>query len=108
MGLTGHILEVEFALRSIPTPWIMAESQRIADLDHFLVALKDASSRLPFVFGWIDCLSRGKAMGRGLLDAGRWATPEETGGRPVPWKRPLTFPFMLPSWVIGRPTVQLA
>ncbi|MEZ4453657.1 MAG: FAD-binding oxidoreductase [Nannocystaceae bacterium] len=108
MGLTGHILEVDFDLRSIPSPWIMAESRRVADLDQFLAALKDASSRLPFVVGWIDCLSRGRSMGRGILDAGRWASAEEAGGRPVPWKRRLTFPFMLPSWLLARPTVQLA
>jgi hypothetical protein len=34
--------------------------------------------------GWIDCLSRGKRMGRGILDYGRWAEPQE-GGRPLPF-----------------------
>ena len=29
MGLTGHILEVEFPLRRIPSPWIWQETERV-------------------------------------------------------------------------------
>ena len=39
MGLTGHILEVEFELARVPTPWIYQESLRIPDLDAFLSTL---------------------------------------------------------------------
>lgn len=106
MGLTGHVLEVEFPMKRIPSPWIIGESRRIADIDHFLAALKDASARYPYVVGWIDCLARGKHMGRGLLDAGRFATAEECGGRGLPVTRRLTFPFNLPSWALGRLSVR--
>ena len=106
MGLTGHILEVEVDLKRISSPWIMGESRRIANIDHFLEALKDASSRYPYVVGWIDCLSRGKKMGRGLLDAGRWATPEETAGKALPERPAITFPVDLPSWVLNDYTAK--
>ena len=106
MGLTGHVLEVEFDLKRIPSPWIVGESRRIADIDHFLAALKEASARYPYVVGWIDCLARGRSMGRGLLDAGRFAAAEECGGRPLPSTRRITFPFDLPSWALGRASVR--
>ncbi|MBK8264039.1 MAG: FAD-binding oxidoreductase [Nannocystis sp.] len=106
MGLLGHVLEVEFELRRIPSPWIASESRRIGGIDQFLEALKDASARYPYVVGWIDCLSRGPSMGRGILDAGRWATAEEAAGRALPTTRRLTFPMMLPSWALGRPSVR--
>jgi decaprenylphospho-beta-D-ribofuranose 2-oxidase len=102
MGLTGHILEVEFTLSRIPSPWVLCESERVPDIDAFLAGLKDASARWPFTMGWIDCLSRGKAMGRGILMRGRWAEPAEAPrGFPKPKAR-LTVPFLLPEWLLGR------
>jgi FAD/FMN-containing dehydrogenase len=106
MGLTGHILEVECQTQAIPTPWIHSQSQRIDDIDQFIDALKTSGKTWPFSVGWIDCLSRGKRMGRGILDRGRWATPEETGGRPLPNTRRLAVPFNFPSWALGRFTVR--
>jgi FAD/FMN-containing dehydrogenase len=104
MGLTGHILEVEFQAHAIPSPWIRSESQRIDDIDHFIDALRAAAPVFPFSVGWIDCLSRGKHMGRGILDVGRWAERHEAP-RPLPTTRRLVVPFMLPSWVLGRGSV---
>ncbi len=106
MGLTGHILEVECQTQAIPSPWIHSQSQRIDDIDQFIDALKSSSTEWPFSVGWIDCLSRGKRMGRGILDRGRWATAEQTGGRPLPVTRRLAVPFDFPSWALGRLTVR--
>jgi decaprenylphospho-beta-D-ribofuranose 2-oxidase len=46
MGLTGHILEVECQTQKIPTPWILAESRRIDDIDEFVASLKRVERRL--------------------------------------------------------------
>jgi FAD/FMN-containing dehydrogenase len=107
MGLTGHILEVEFTLARIPSPWIVAESERIPDIDAFLAGLKEASSRWPFTMGWIDCLSRGRAMGRGILMRGRWAEPAEARRAFPKPKRRLSVPFLLPEWLLGRWSMRL-
>jgi FAD/FMN-containing dehydrogenase len=102
MGLTGHILEVELTLARIPSPWIYGIKRRIGDIDEFVVALKQVASAWPFTMGWIDCLSRGRHMGRGVLVAGRWATPEEAPRRlPRPLPR-VTVPFVCPDWVMGH------
>jgi decaprenylphospho-beta-D-ribofuranose 2-oxidase len=102
MGLTGHILEVELALAAVPTPWIFGIKRRIGDIDEFLAALKQDAAEWPFTMGWIDCLSRGPHMGRGVLTAGRWATKEEA---PATFPRHLpriTVPFSCPEWVMGQ------
>jgi FAD/FMN-containing dehydrogenase len=106
MGLTGHILEVTFPMRPIPSPWIRTESRRVGDIDAFLGALQDGAARWPYTVGWIDCLTRGKHMGRGMLMAGDWADPSDAP-RHFPEPRPaVTLPFDLPEWALGRLSVQ--
>jgi len=106
MGLTGHILEVECRLLHVPSPWIHAESERIEDIDRFMDALKEAGPRWPYTVGWIDCLSTGTGMGRGILHRGRWAEPGEAPDRrPAERHRP-SVPFVLPGWVIDRWSVR--
>jgi decaprenylphospho-beta-D-ribofuranose 2-oxidase len=106
MGLTGHILEVECRLVRIPSPWIQVESERIRDIDRFIDALKEAGPRWPYTMGWIDCLSRGRAMGRGILAKGRWAEPAEAPRRPPGPKRRPRVPFVLPGFVVNRLSVR--
>jgi FAD/FMN-containing dehydrogenase len=106
MGLTGHILEVELQLARVPSPWILGESCRVPNIDAFMVTLRQAAVEWPFTMGWIDCLSRGASLGRGVMFSGRWATPEEApAGFPTPRQR-LGVPIMCPSWVMGRTVVR--
>ncbi|MEK6237532.1 MAG: FAD-binding oxidoreductase [Planctomycetales bacterium] len=107
MGLTGHLLEVEFVMDRIPSPWIQQESERIPNLEAFVEGLGQAAADWPFTVGWIDCLSRGKHLGRGLLIKGRWATADEAPDRPPRPKRDVTFPVNLPSGCLNRFTVRL-
>lgn len=107
MGLTGHILEVAFRMSRIDSPWILMESERIPDIDAYVQGLKEAGPHWPFTMGWIDCLSRGARMGRGILMRGRWATPAEAPPHFRPVKRRLSVPFVLPGWVMGPLTVRL-
>lgn len=106
MGLTGHILEVEFRMVRVPSPWILGESERVPDIDAYIDALKEAGPAWPYTVGWIDCLSRGRNMGRGILYRGRWATAEEAPRKPPRPPLRLPMPFELPGFVISRPTIR--
>ena len=106
MGLTGHILEVECRLLRVPSPWVYTESERVGDIDRFIDALKEAGPKWPYTVGWIDCLSRGRSMGRGILNRGRWAEAAEAPAGPPPPKRRPSVPFVLPGWVIDRWSVR--
>ena len=107
MGLTGHILEVEFRMTRVPSPWIVMESERIHDIDAFIDGLKEAGGHWPLTVGWIDCLSRGSAMGRGILFRGRWAEPHEAPAHPPGHPLRLPVPFVLPGFVMNRWSVRL-
>jgi FAD/FMN-containing dehydrogenase len=100
MGLTGHILEVEFRLRRIPSPWILQESERLPNIDAVVERLKQASAEWPYTVCWVDCFGSGAAVGRGILMSGRWAEPSEAPAKPFkPLPRLLTVPFVVPAWV---------
>ncbi len=106
MGLTGQILEVEFPLRRIPTGWIWQETERVSDIDAYIEKLKEAAGQWPMTMGWIDCLSTGKNLGRGIVMKGRWAQPHEAPGElPRTWPTP-RFPFLAPEALLGRLTVK--
>ncbi|MDP2311313.1 MAG: FAD-binding oxidoreductase [Pseudomonadota bacterium] len=105
MGLLGHILEVEFVMHRIPSAWVWMESERVPDLDTFLAALGRTAPEWPMTMGWIDCVSRGRSMGRGILMAGRWAEAGEAR-QSAPKSGPLaTLPFEFPNWAINPLTV---
>lgn len=106
MGLTGHILEVEFGLHAVPSQWIWQESRRIHDIDEFQESLENASPDWPYTMGWIDCLARGKRMGRGTLICGRWVDADQAPSRsPRNGRRP-SLRFDWPQWVLNRLTIR--
>ena len=107
MGLLGHVLEVEFAFHRIPSPWIYMESQRVANVDEFLSSLVNAASQFPMSMGWIDCLNRGRSMGRGIMMAGRWATAAEAPPAPPSEAKKKSFPIDLPNWALNPLTASL-
>ncbi|APR76785.1 putative oxidoreductase [Minicystis rosea] len=108
MGLTGHILEVELALRRVRSSWIRQHTERIDDIDAFVDALRRAARTSPFTVGWIDCLSRGAAMGRGILIAGDWADPADAPdlARDAGPLGRIDLPIELPGFFLSRPVVR--
>jgi len=106
MGLTGHILEVEFQMRKIPSPWIFGESERIAHLDAMVAGLKEAADGWPMTVGWVDCLARGKNLGRGILIKGRWAEADVAPENPPAAKRRFRIPVQLPNFVLCRASMK--
>jgi FAD/FMN-containing dehydrogenase len=106
MGLCGHILDVTLTMEKVPTPWILEESERIADIDGFLEGLDRAAAEWPMTVGWIDCLATGASLGRGILIKGRWATPSEApAAAPEPPRR-WAVPVEFPGWALNDASVR--
>lgn len=107
MGLTGHILEAEFRLVRVPSPWLWGETRRVRSVSEFVDVLGRAAADWPFTKGWIDCVSRGQNLGRGAMFCARWAERGEAPSRPPKPKRGFPFPVNLPSWALNRVTARL-
>src|SRR5690606_23315985 len=51
MGLTGHILEVEFRMDQIPSSWIWGETLRVPDIGEYVRLLKESAGEWPMTLG---------------------------------------------------------
>jgi FAD/FMN-containing dehydrogenase len=107
MGLTGHVLEVAFRMKRIPSPWLLVETERMKDVDAFMEGLKAAARDWPWTKGWIDCLKGGDHLGRGVLFRARWAEAQEAPRHP-PRARPRPgVPFVVPFSLVTPWTVRI-
>lgn len=105
MGLTGHILEVEFRMQRITSPWIWAESERFEDLGALIAALGEAGASWPYTVAWVDLLGGGAVRGRGILEKGRWAERSEAPAGHPPAKRSFSVPLTCPDWLLSSRVV---
>lgn len=114
LGLTGVILEVEIGLEPIPSPWVLERVRAVVGIDALLGALAEvgADPRWPHAVAWLDGFEA-PARARGLVHAGRIATPAECVGDPAPTS---ASPRVLPtrarrlppaaSWCLGPTLVR--
>lgn len=106
MGLTGLIVEVTIRLCRVESPWVVLETEGVRGLAEMTESLRRASHDWPYTVGWIDCLARGKALGRGILMRGRHATGAEAGERPPGPRRRVRVPFDTPEWLLSPPLMR--
>lgn len=112
MGLTGIILSAKFRLKKIETAYIRQESIKAENLDEIFNLFEDCKN-WTYNVAWIDCLAKGKNIGRSVLQRGEFATREEL---PERWKvsplklkkKPIpTIPFYFPNFVLNNLTVKI-
>jgi FAD/FMN-containing dehydrogenase len=111
MGLTGMITRIKFTLKKIETSYVKQKQLKAENLEH-LLQLFEKYSHYTYSMAWIDCLSRGKHFGRGILIVGEHASTDQLSesqkekALAVHGKMKITFPFNLPSWVLNTLTVK--
>lgn len=104
MGLTGLVSWVEFRLKRVPGVAIDVESLRFENLDGFFEIAADSDARHEYTVAWIDCMAKGRALGRGLFLRGNHA--ESADRRLVAPARRLRLPFHAPSLLLNRWTLR--
>lgn len=112
MGLTGIILSAKFKLKNIETAYIRQESIKAENLDE-IFKLFDESEDWTYNVAWIDCLQKGKNIGRSILMRGEHAfkhqLPNKLQEKPLRLKKKLnlTVPFYFPNFVLNNLTVRI-
>ncbi|MBN5028519.1 FAD-binding oxidoreductase [Stenotrophomonas maltophilia] len=97
LGLTGFITWAELQLRRVPGPWIETESIRFDNLDEFFALSRESATDFEYTVAWIDCLAKGRALGRGHFLRGdhapgdaHAATPSSAPRRSMPIVPPVS------------------
>lgn len=112
MGLTGIILTAKFKLKNIQTAYIRQESIKAENLDE-IFSLFEESENWTYTVAWIDCLQKGKNIGRSILMRGEHAfqheLPQNLKENPLRLKKKFepTVPFYFPGFVLNALTVKI-
>jgi len=77
MGLTGIVVDATIRMSRIESAQLVVDTDRTADLDEVMALMVEGDSAYDYSVAWIDIMARGAAMGRSILDRGRFATREE-------------------------------
>ncbi|MBM4441941.1 MAG: FAD-binding oxidoreductase [Candidatus Rokubacteria bacterium] len=112
LGLTGMILDARMRLRRVESSWLRVDYRRARDLDATLATFEAADATARYSVAWIDCLGRGRAMGRAVIMHGDHATAAEAtaaGRTPLTARRAgaLAVPFDMPGALLSPLSVRL-
>lgn len=111
MGLTGIILSAKIKLKNIESAYIRQESIKAENL-HEIFQLFEESEDWTYTVAWIDCLQKGKNIGRSILMRGEHALkvelPFKLADKPLRLKKKFspTVPFYFPKFVLNKFTVK--
>lgn len=111
MGLTGVVLRATLRMRRVETSRVVVDTERCDDLDDLLARLSAGDGTWPYSVAWVDCLVRGRRLGRAVLTQGRPARLDELDD--AARREPLAFrsrprvqvPDVVPSGLVNRASV---
>ncbi len=110
MGLTGIILRAAIRLRPVESGWIRQTTLPAPTLAAAM-EIFEASAEATYSVAWIDCLARGRDLGRSIVMLGEHASaaelPKKHRRSPLvtPKKRKITLPIDLPGFALNSLTV---
>ncbi len=111
MGLTGVITRARLRVRTVETALMMVDTERARDLDDLLARLRNTDADHRYSVAWIDCLARGRRLGRSVLLRGDHARrddlPPKLRARPLERLRGprIAAPPWVPNGLLRRETI---
>jgi decaprenylphospho-beta-D-ribofuranose 2-oxidase len=111
MGLTGIVLRATLRLMRVQTSWMRADIERARDLDDVMARMESGDAGYRYSVAWIDCLARGRRLGRSVLMRGDHAMlddlPARRRERPLvpPGAARIAAPPWVPNGLLRRSTV---
>ncbi len=111
MGLTGIILQATFSLKKIETSYITQKSLKAANLDEIMDYFA-ANEHYMYSVAWIDCLAKGKDIGKSILMLGEHSkfgeldTQKQENPLYFNDKTKVSVPFYFPSFTLNPLTIK--
>lgn len=114
IGLTGIILSVELKLMRVASAYVRVKYETANHVEEAFRLFQD-DDRYQYSVAWIDCLARGRSLGRSILMRGNHASREELercgSGAQHPFdvrpRRQWRVPFELPGQVLNPWSIRL-
>ncbi|MDE3044325.1 MAG: FAD-binding oxidoreductase [Acidobacteriota bacterium] len=108
MGLTGFVTELTLALAPVETDQVLVDTDRFDNLEAVMNAMIDGDANYHYSVAWVDCMTRGKHLGRAILTRGEHATRDEVAevSLRAPRTGRLRVPFAPPSGLLNRASVR--
>lgn len=100
LGLTGLVTRTRIRLRPVPGARIDAVVRRFDSLGDFFT-LADDTAEQEYRVAWLDCLARGRSLGRGVFTAA-----DHAEGPVAPAPRSLPMPLTPPFSLVNRPATR--
>lgn len=111
MGLTGVVADADITMTGVETSRMSVDTDRTRDLEETLAEMAERDHLYRYTVAWIDCLSRGRSMGRAVLTRGDHATldqlPAKHRADPLAFapRPPLPTPPWAPSGLLNPVTI---
>ncbi|MEY4903815.1 MAG: hypothetical protein RLZZ292_1630 [Bacteroidota bacterium] len=111
MGLTGIILKVTFQLKKIPSAFVQQKSIKVPNLETLLEQFEEHKAAC-YTVAWLDCLQKGKQLGKGILTIGKHCAIEnltkQQQKQPFALHPPPKYriPFYLPNLTLNHLTAR--
>lgn len=102
LGLTGVMLRIAFRLVPVPSTDVIVQERRIPNLGAFFDAFEDCRHSSTYSVAWIDGISDGSKLGRGIIETAEYAPRTTTRGRV---RRAVRIPFDAPPQALNRTMV---
>jgi decaprenylphospho-beta-D-ribofuranose 2-oxidase len=112
MGLTGVVIEATIQLIPIETGYVTVDTERFDSLDGVMDAMATGDHLYRYSVAWVDCMTSGPRLGRGVLTRGHHAgldalTPKQARNPLAPPSGSmLTVPFTPPSGLLNRLSIK--
>ena len=84
MGLTGVVVEATVRLLRVETARIVEDVERCSDVDDCMARMEARDEEYRYSVAWIDCLARGRRLGRSVLIRGDHARVDDLPPRQRP------------------------
>lgn len=112
-GLTGIILKATFRLKPVETAYIKQRAIKAENIDE-LIRLLEENESYTYSVAWIDCVAKGKNLGRGILLLGEHASVSDLkkdSHKKSPLvlknKRKLNVPLFFPNFALNKLSINI-
>jgi len=112
MGLTGVVIDATVQMIPIETSYISVDTERFPNLDATMAAMASGDDDYRYSVAWVDCMTAGASMGRGVITRGDHAPKSMLEGKQTrhplspPASTKLAVPFTPPSGLLNRLSIK--